>query len=140
MQITKLAVPLLVGLSTLGVVGLTSASAQQASQSCGPAHRYIDAASATVKAKRVIVTGKRSKLVCGGPDDSSYQDGGPLTLKVLKTATVKVWRMYEDPSQGMKTIPATALPKWLKKNDGEPVYKIHGPADGVTKLVEKWHP
>ena len=138
MQLTKLVVPVLVGVSAVGIVGLTTASA--ADHSCGPAHRYINAKSATVTAHRVVITGKRSTLVCGGEDDSHYSDGGPLTVKLLKTATVKVWNAYADPSQGRRTIAAIDLPHWLKKNAGEPIYKIHGPSGGVTKLVEQWHP
>lgn len=142
MKPSKIALVGFVGLSGVAGLGpgLTAAAAHGATQSCGPAHRYIDAASATVGAHRVTVTGKRSTLKCGGPDDYSYVDGGALTLKVLKTATIRVWRMPDDPSQGRKTIAATDLPKWLKKNRGEPVYKITGPVNGVTKLVEEWHP
>lgn len=136
--------PALVGLTGIiglaSAVSLTTAAAEQAGQSCGPAHRYVDAASATVKPHRVIVTGKHSKLVCGGPDDSSYVDGSAVTLKVLRSATIRVWKVPADPSQGMRTVAATALPHWLRKNRSEPIYKIHGPADGVTKLVERWHP
>lgn len=141
MRISKLVVPAIIGVAASGATGLTVASAHPAADhSCGPAHRYIQAKSATVKAHRVVLTGVRTTLVCGGPDDSSFQPGGRLTLKVLKDATVKVWKMPEDPSQGTKTVAATDLPHWVNKNRSEPVYKIHGPAKGVTRLVEQWHP
>ena len=144
MRTTKLALPALFVLSgalTLGGTGMATASIHHAaSQSCGPAHRYIDAKSAIVKAHRVVVSGKHVRLQCGGPDDSSYVTSSAVTLRVLKTATVKVWNVPEDPSQGTHTVAATHLPKWLKRNASEPIYKIYGPANGVTRLVEEWHP
>lgn len=125
----------------VGGASLSPAAAQPAADhSCGPAHRYIEAKSATVKAHRVVLTGKKLTLVCGGDDDSHFAPGGALTLKVLKDATVKVWKVPADPSAGTKTVAATDLPKWVKKNASEPVYKINGPSDGVTRLVEQWHP
>ncbi|HVV74842.1 MAG TPA: hypothetical protein VHC43_02325 [Mycobacteriales bacterium] len=130
------------GFAAVGGAALTSASARPAARdgSCGPAHTYIDAEHATVKAHRVVVTGKAARLHCGGPDDSSYITGSATTVKLLLTATVKVWKMPEDPSQGTKTVSATKLPHWLKVNRSEPIYKVHGPSHAVTKLVEEWHP
>ena len=140
----KLAVPVLVGLSAVvGAGGLTVAAAQPAASagSCGPAHRYVDAHSAKVLPDDVVqVKGKSATLRCGGPDDSSYVDGKSITLTLTSAATVKVWKTPEDPDGGTRTVPGTALPKWLKKNRSEPIYKITGPSSGVTKLVEEWHP
>lgn len=129
------------GIVAISAAALPAATAQPAADhSCGPAHRYVDAKTATVKAHRVVLSGRRAVLVCGGDDDSHFDGGRPLTLRVRKTATVKVWKVPEDPSQGMKTVTATDLPKWVKRNRSEPIYKIHGPSDGVTRLVEQWHP
>jgi hypothetical protein len=133
----------LVSLTAVTVVGGFATTAPDhpvADHSCGPAHRYVEAQTAMVKPHRVLLAGRHTTLVCGGDDDSSFQPGGDVTLKVRKRATVKVWKVPEDPSQGRKTVDATDLPHWVKKNRSEPVYKIHGPADGVTSLVEQWHP
>jgi hypothetical protein len=141
MRIRSLLVTTVIGASAAVGAGAPSASAHSAvDHSCGPAHRYIDAKSAVVKVHRVVIYGKHATLVCGGDDDSHYSDGSAVTLKMLKSGTVKVWKVAVDPSQGMRTIQATDLPHWLQKNRGEPIYKIHGPADAVTSLVEKWHP
>ncbi|HWC34454.1 MAG TPA: hypothetical protein VG650_06455 [Mycobacteriales bacterium] len=133
----------LTGILGLGLtaVALTDAAADQSRPArCAPAHRYIDAKSAKVTPHRVVVYGHHAKLVCGGPDDFGFDTGGSAVLRVLKSAKIKVWKMPGNPSDGMRKVAATDLPHWLKKNRSEPVYKIHGPSDAVTSLVEKWHP
>ncbi|HWC33341.1 MAG TPA: hypothetical protein VG650_00815 [Mycobacteriales bacterium] len=145
MRPRTLLVPVTIGLAAVvgfSGPGLVSASAHGAATagSCGPAHRYVDAESAVAKAHAVVIHGKHATLHCGGPDDYSYVIGKAVTLRMLMTGTVVVWKMPEDPSQGTRTIPATNLPHWLKRNAGEPIYKIHGPSNAVMKLVEKWHP
>jgi hypothetical protein len=137
----KLIVPATVGLAVaVGGVGLSAASAEPAG-SCGPAHRYIDAQVATFgPGNVVIVDGRTATLKCGGEDDSSYVSGKKLSLTMAKSATVTVWKVPENPDGGTRTVPATSLPKWLKKNYSEPVYKITGPNNAATKLVEEWHP
>jgi hypothetical protein len=77
-------------------------------------------------------------LHCGGDDDSSYVTGKQVTLTIRGDSDVRVWRMPENPSAGTRTVPATALPIWLKRNRSEPIYKIT--SSGTTKLVEQWHP
>jgi hypothetical protein len=129
-----------VGVAAVAITIPAAAARPAADHSCGPAHRYIEAKSATVKAHRVVVTGNRATLVCGGDDDSHFDGGKPLTLRVLKTATVKVWKMPADPRQGRMTVTGVDLPKWVERNRSEPIYRIHGPSDAVTRLVEQWHP
>lgn len=108
--------------------------------SCGPAHTYIDAQSATVRSDAVVVVhGRRATLQCGGDDDSSYLIGKKITLTMAGDADVVVWRKPADPSKGTRTVPATALPTWLVRNRSEPIYKVVS-ARGSTKLVEQWHP
>jgi hypothetical protein len=137
----KLLLPATLGLTVaVGGAGLSAASAEP-SGSCGPAHSYIVAKSATVGPGNVVVVhGRSATLKCGGEDDSSYVSGKKLTLTMTSAATVRVWKTPENPDGGTRTVPATSLPKWLKKNYSEPVYKITGPNSGVTKLVEEWHP
>ncbi|HWA65033.1 MAG TPA: hypothetical protein VG899_01515 [Mycobacteriales bacterium] len=127
----------------IGGAGLTAASAANGATagSCGPAHRYIDARSATVEPDDVtVVRGRSATLRCGGDDDSSYVPGAKLTLTLTSAATVTVWKMPENPAAGTRTVPATKLPTWLHKNRAEPIYKITGSNGHVTKLVEEWHP
>lgn len=134
-------VPAVVLCVAVGGVGLASAAAALPAGSCGPAHSYIVAKTAAIGSNGVVmVDGRSATLKCGGDDDSSYVSGRKLSLTMASAATVRVWRMPEDPSKGTRTVPASALPKWLKKNYAEPVYKIIGPNDGVTRLVEEWHP
>jgi hypothetical protein len=136
-----LAAPAAVGLAVvMASIGLPAASAQPAG-SCGPAHTYIEAQTATVKSNAaVVVHGRSATLKCGGEDDSSYVTGKKVVLTLRGSATVKVWRVPEDPSQGTRTVPAQALPKWLKRNASEPIYKVNQSSNGKPQLVEQWHP
>jgi hypothetical protein len=127
----------------VGGIGLSTASAQPAApaRSCGPAHSYIDVQHETVTPnKALVVHGKSATLKCGGPDDSSYVTGQAITVTLTRTATVTFWKMQNDPSKGTRTVTATAAPQWFHRNRFEPIYKITGPHDAATKLVEEWHP
>jgi hypothetical protein len=136
-----LAVPAAVGLA-VAISGIAVSTAVAApSGICGPAHRYIDVQSATEGPLNVvIVDGRGATLKCGGEDDSSYVPGKKLSLTLAKTATVTFWKVPENPDGGTRTLRGAAALSWFKRNRSEPVYKITGPNNAVTKLVEKWHP
>jgi hypothetical protein len=134
-------------LSVAGVTALaapaTAASASQAAggSTCAQAkHRFVAADSATVKGSVIKVSAHKAKFHCGGEDDGHYTTSKATeTLTVSSKAKVTVFKSPEDPSHS-KTVKATALPHWLKKNASEPIYRIAGPKRKITKMTEQFHP
>jgi hypothetical protein len=103
-------------------------------------HRYVDAKSATVKAKVITVHTHPATFHCGGPDDGFYKIAHRSeTLTVKSDAVIKVFQVPESPT-GRKTVKASKLPHWLKHNKSEPIYQIAGPVSAITKMTEQFHP
>jgi hypothetical protein len=120
---------------------LASAKPATHTPACAQAkHRFVDAESATVNGSVIKVVAHKAKFHCGGPDDGHYSTSKPTeTLTVSKTATITVFKSPEDPSDS-KTVKATSLPHWLKKNSSEAIYRIEGPKTKITKMTEQFHP
>jgi hypothetical protein len=141
------------GAASIAVLGAASTAALAApataasatrdthSPACAQAkHRFIDADTATVKGAVIKVIAHKAKFHCGGEDDGHYTASRPTeTLRISKTATITVFKHPEDPSDP-KTVKATALPHWLKKNSVEPIYRIEGPKSKITTMTEQFHP
>jgi hypothetical protein len=138
------------GLGLLSVIGVSALAAPAAGAATGrpsaepgcaqAKHRFVEAESATVKGKVIKVKGHKAKFHCGGEDDGHYTASKPTeTLRISSKATVTVFKTPEDPSD-TRTIKATALPHWLKKNASEPIYRITGPKTKITTMTEQFHP
>jgi hypothetical protein len=138
------------GLGVLSVIGVaalagpaTAAAAGHPTggSACAQAkHRFVDAKHATVKGKVIEVTGHKAKFHCGGEDDGHYTTSKATeTLRISSKATITVFKSEDDPSD-TRTIKATALPHWLKKNAAESIYRISGPKTKITSMTEQFHP
>jgi hypothetical protein len=121
----------------------TAASAARAAHTpaCAQAkHRFVEADSAKVSGSVIKVKAHKAKFHCGGEDDGHYTTATATeTLTVSKKATITVFKSPERPSVS-KTIKATALPHWLKKNSSEPIYRIAGAKHKITTMTEQFHP
>jgi hypothetical protein len=103
-------------------------------------HRFVDAESATVTAGVISVKAHPATFHCGGEDDGHYNVSKTKeTLTVKADAVITVFKNPENPSKSI-TVMASALPHWLKHNKSEPIYRLAGPKDAVTKLTEQFHP
>jgi hypothetical protein len=138
------------GIALLSAAGLTALALPASAASTGHAaagktcaqakHRFVEADSATLKGSVITVTAHKAKFHCGGEDDGHYSvSKATETLTVSSKATITVFKKPENPSVS-KTIKATSLPHWLKKNAAEPIYRIAGPKTKITKMTEQFHP
>ncbi|HEX3824850.1 MAG TPA: hypothetical protein VHV79_10340 [Mycobacteriales bacterium] len=137
----------LAALSTASIAAFagpaTAAPTSRAAHSpaCAQAmHRFVEADRATVSGSVVKVSAHKARFHCGGEDDGHYTTAKATeTLRVSKKAIIRVFKSAENPSNS-RTIKATALPHWLKKNSSEPIYRIAGPKHKVTRMTEQFHP
>jgi hypothetical protein len=139
---TALAVLTAAGVAAVAAPAAGASAARAGhSPACAQAkHRFVEADSATVKGSVIKVTGHKATFHCGGEDDGHYSTAKATeTLRVSKTATITVFKNPEDSSR-TKTVKATALPHWLKKNSSESIYRIEGPKSKITKMTEQFHP
>jgi hypothetical protein len=132
-------------LSAAGMTALTAPATAMAenhsSAACAQAkHRFVEAEHATVNGSVIKVSAHKAKFHCGGEDDGHYSTSKATeTLTVSKSAKIIVFKNPEDPSDS-KTVKATALPHWLKKNASEPIYRIEGPKHKISRMTEQFHP
>lgn len=131
------------GASLVAGPAAASPAAARASRASGCAqadHRYVRATTATTTGGVTTVRAHPATFHCGGPDDGHYTVSHTTeTLTLHANSVVEIFRNPENPSSYTR-VKASALSRWLKRNDSEPIYRISGRRHHVTRMIEQFHP
>jgi hypothetical protein len=87
----------------------------------------------------LTVTGQRAKLVCGGPDDLSYDVAAGVTTtgRVLAGAPIVTFPLR---TMAPAAISAGQLPGYVASHQSLGIFLVTGPLTGITGLREEYHP
>jgi hypothetical protein len=122
---------------------IASAPTAPASNTCAARRKsvFVRVASAEVAANdRVRIHGRLQGLVCGGADDSHFEDSAATVVFTL-VPSARVLVLPTGPAgPQQRSIRPAALPSYVAAERSSDIFAVTGSAGAVTALVEQYQP
>jgi hypothetical protein len=87
-----------------------------------------------------ILTGRRAKVVCGGPDDWHFVYGTATVTDFVRADARNEVLATTGAGIGFKAIRTSRLVRYLPRDAWTRTFQLTGPPDATTALEEVYHP